>query len=1118
MSNTAVTSLLGVVFWVGAARLYRPNQLGQDAGLIASMMLISSLSELSLSQGIPRLLPQVATRRRRAVLAAYVSTGLVALVLATAFVLLAPLTWSGFAFLQGDGGLRVCMVAAVVLWNIFALQDAVLAGLRRAVVVPIENGVFGVLKIALLALFAGLGVAHGVLLAWLLAMVIVLPPVNWLLFGRLLKRTESTADRLAGLLPLSDNRRLARFLSFDYLAALLTQGCTMLLPVLVLAMLGNAASAYFYVAFTISAAMSSVALALSTSLVVEGAHDERSLSRLTKRALVRSGVFLLPGLLLLTTLAPLLLQPFGASYVERGTVVLRLMLVGGIPQGLVLVYLGVERVRGRAGRILAVQALSFVLVLAGVAVFVPRAGLAAVGLVWIVAWSVAAVVALPALYRAMRQGPAEPKAGGGPGPAAMRRWRWLVAGARAAQPDAGAGAGTERARVGGQHNKLLRRNLKGLDLLAVFFAQVEVSQHSMVVGLGVDRDGRKHALGAWQGSTSDKGLCKALLSDLTGRGLEVRPSRLFVIDGGEGMRAALRATFGRHTQVQRCRANLRRAILGHLPEAERVDFSRLLDEAWSEPEVRRARALLRALAKDLRAADLGGAGTLLQGADESLTVDRLGLPPGLRETLATTVEVERAMGAVTNARSGQRAVGIRTPNGAADSLLQAERKFRRISGHRDLESLAGALDPGRAPVTAERPAAGSETGAPPSPLRGLRRAGLSATALDLTVLALTAAILVVVAYQIEGLPRQLLALTFVAFVPGWAVVGRLDPGSGIRPLVLAVPASLMLSAGGATIMLLLHTWRPLLLLAALALGSTALVSWTLIAPLRVALAASASPAGELVTRWHARLPRLRLGPLARTGLFARLRPAVALSATSRAVRLALTRGRHSLRGHQRIWLAAIVIQLFWLVPAMSLVLVFALHPLTGAISLVMGVLAGVVLGFRRRPLLMVAAAVAALIGGLLVIGWQSLPVGDLYSAAIAAFEVSLDVWGPAALGAALGLATVPIMRHLEKQYGQRLGAHVMSGGVNLQRPEERTEDAGQLTGNGTAPHRNGADRRKARRMGPADTKEVEPLKGRTSTGLGGQVGFPPAPSPKGRASAVLAQGKDAGSGTHRRTV
>jgi O-antigen/teichoic acid export membrane protein len=1125
MSNTAVTSLLGVVFWVGAARFYPPAQLGQDAGLIASMMLISSLSELSLSQGIPRLLPQVATRRRRAVLAAYVSTGLVALVLASAFVLLAPLTSSGFAFLQGDAGLRVCMVAAIVLWNIFALQDAVLAGLRRAIVVPIENGVFGVLKIALLALFAGLGVPHGVLVAWLLAMVMVLPPVNWLLFGRLLKRAESTADRLVGLLPLSDNRRLARFLSFDYLAALLTQGCTMLLPVLVLAMLGNAASAYFYVAFTISAAMSSVALALSTSLVVEGAHDERSLSRLTRRALVRSGVFLLPGLLLLAALAPLLLQPFGASYVEQGTVVLRLMLAGGIPQGLVIVYLGMERVRGRAGRILAVQALSFVLVLAGVAVFVPRAGLDAVGLVWIVAWSVAALVALPELYRAMRQGPAKPAAGRGPWRALRRRWPWWVAAAPPGQPGAGAGDGSERARGGEELDGLLGRSLKGLDLLAILFAQVEVSQHSMVVGLGVDRDGRKHALGAWQGSTSDRGRCKALLSDLTGRGLGLRPSRLFVIDGGAGMRAALRATFGRHTQIQRCRVHLRRAILGHLPEAERARFGRLLDEAWSEPEVRQARALLRALARDLRAADLGGAGTLLQGVDESLTVDRLGIPPGLRETLATTTEVERATGAVTNPRSGQRAVGIRTPNGAADSLLRAERRFRRISGHRDLESLARALDPGRAPATPERPAAESESAPPASPIRRLHRAGLFALALDLTALALIAALLVSVAYQIEGLPRQLLALAFVSFVPGWALVGRLELGDGIRPLVLAVPASLMLSAGGATIMLLLHVWRPLLLLAALALGSTALVSWTLIAPLRVALAASGSPVGWLLPRSLARLPRMSfgplgrarlpgvsLGPLSRARLPAWLRPAAALSAASRAARVALpparTGGHNSLRGRQRIWLAAIVIQLFWLVPAMSLVLVFALHPLTGVISLVMGVLAGVLLGVHRRPVLLVAAGLAAVMGGLLVIGWQSLPGGDLYSVAIAAFEISLDVWGPAALGGALGFATVPIIGHLEEQYGQRLGARVTPVDVSLQPLRDRTEDGGQLTGNGTAPHRNGVSRRKARRTGPADTKEVEPVKGTKPTGMAGQVAFPTTPSAEGRTSSVLAPQRD----------
>jgi hypothetical protein len=113
--------------------------------------------------------------------------------------------------------------------------------------------------------------------------------------------------------------------------------------------------------------------------------------------------------------------------------------------------------------------------------------------------------------------------------------------------------------------------------------------------------------------------------------------------------------------------------------------------------------------------------------------------------------------------------------------------------------------------------------------------------------------------------------------------------------------------------------------------------------------------------------------------------------------------------------------------------------------------------------LLVAAVIAVLMGGLLVIGWQSLPGGDLYSAAIAAFEVSLDVWGPAALGGALGFATVPIVRHLEEQYGKRLGAQVLPRDVNLTPPDHLIEDSGQLTGNGRALHGNGAAKQKARR-------------------------------------------------------
>lgn len=399
MANTGITSVLGVTFWLAGARLYNPSQLGEDAGLVAAMMLLASLSELSLHQAIPRLLPQLKNRRRLAVLAAYAATGTVALGLATAFVLLAPRVSPGFLFLGGDHLLQGVFVGAVAVWNVFALQDAALIAVRTPALVPVDNGVFGVLKIVLLIMLFAHGMRHSVLLAWLLAMVCVLAPINWLLFSRLLRAPSEAPARTAGLLPVSDRRRVVRYVSYDWLSGLLSQGCTFLLPVLVLASLGGAASAYFYSTFTIASALTALANALSTSLVVEGAHDEAGLSRLATQALMRIGTLLLPIMVLSLALAPFLLQPFGAPYSEHGTGVLRLLVAGCIPQALVIVYLGVERVRGHAARLAAVQGLAFSLVILGLKLLVPGWGLLGVGLAWVSAWAVTALVVTMALYR-----------------------------------------------------------------------------------------------------------------------------------------------------------------------------------------------------------------------------------------------------------------------------------------------------------------------------------------------------------------------------------------------------------------------------------------------------------------------------------------------------------------------------------------------------------------------------------------------------------------------------------------------------------------------------------------------------------------------------------------------
>jgi len=87
--------------------------------------------------------------------------------------------------------------------------------------------------------------------------------------------------------------------------------------------------------------------------------------------------------------------------------------------------------------------------------------------------------------------------------------------------------------------ELFGRDLSQLDLLAIFIDGILIAEHCVVVALGVDAEGRKQPLGLWEESTEDKTVCNALLANLIERGLDPERPRLFVIDGGKAIRAAV---------------------------------------------------------------------------------------------------------------------------------------------------------------------------------------------------------------------------------------------------------------------------------------------------------------------------------------------------------------------------------------------------------------------------------------------------------------------------------------------------------------------------------------------------------------------------------------------------
>jgi peptidoglycan/xylan/chitin deacetylase (PgdA/CDA1 family)/O-antigen/teichoic acid export membrane protein len=397
--NVVVAAGLGVVFWIAAARLYDTQTVGRDAALIAVMIELSTICQLNMANALTRFLPSLERGTARALLGAYGISGAAALVVGIAFVMGAPMVSGAFGFLRESVLFAALYVLAQILWTWFAVQDAALTAMRRAPWVPVENGVFGVLKLAALPLLLALGAAHGVFLASALPVLLLLVPVNLFLFRTAIPehlRRQRPAGSALGRLA---RRRLVGFLAQDYGATVIAQASTTALPLLIVALLGSSANAYFYIPYTMIVAFNMLFFSVSMSLVVEGALAEHRIRALAANMARRFGLLVVIGAVAMIAAAPLILLPFGADYLREGAPVLRILACGCLFRAVTTLYIAIARLQGKGARILAVESIQMVLLLAGVAALAKPLGLQGVALSWLAASAIVGLSRLPFLMR-----------------------------------------------------------------------------------------------------------------------------------------------------------------------------------------------------------------------------------------------------------------------------------------------------------------------------------------------------------------------------------------------------------------------------------------------------------------------------------------------------------------------------------------------------------------------------------------------------------------------------------------------------------------------------------------------------------------------------------------------
>ncbi|HTA98326.1 MAG TPA: hypothetical protein VK730_11885 [Solirubrobacteraceae bacterium] len=401
LANTAVTSTLGMGFWVAAARLYPTADVGRDTVLISVMIELSTICQLNMGNGIARFLPDLGRHSARALGAVYGLTGFVALVVGATFVLVVPHVSHQLSYLGSETTFALGFVLTLVLWGAFTLQDAALTAVRQAPWMPVENGLFGVLKLAALPLLLAVSAIHGIFLAWALPMALLLIPVNLLVFLRAIPRHAASGTRESSIARIGP-RRVVRFLAQDYLASIFTQATLTVLPLLVIATLGATQSAYFAMPFTIVLAFDTFAYSACSSLVVEATLEHENLRTLTVIFTRRVLTLLIPTAALLALAAPLIMLPFGRVYAEHGGGTLRLLLCGSVFRAVTALFSAVSRAQGRGVRLGLVELALLVLVLGSALPLAHSYGIEGVAAAWLMANAIICITVVPLLIRFLR--------------------------------------------------------------------------------------------------------------------------------------------------------------------------------------------------------------------------------------------------------------------------------------------------------------------------------------------------------------------------------------------------------------------------------------------------------------------------------------------------------------------------------------------------------------------------------------------------------------------------------------------------------------------------------------------------------------------------------------------
>lgn len=374
LANTVLMAAAGGVFWVIAARLAAPRDVGLASSLVAAGEALAILAQLGLNISMVRVL-QRSDRPSADVLVAVAVVSVAGVLAALAYVGLLPLLAPDLAVLISWPWTAFLFAVLVAGAGVNQLTDGLFLAIDRVSRNLVISGIFmGLVKCSLPFVLVGsgaLGLYNSVGIATAVAAVLSVASILRFLPDRTWR------------LPSSAFRHSRGFARAGYVANNLYLLPQMVFPLLIINGVGPASSARYFVGFQIVTLLNSVVYAISNSMYAESSRHPERVTAIVRQAGRHIAVFSGVGIVGLLVLSPLLLRVFGADYAANGTTTLRILTLGTV--GVALNFWSAIRLRIARHRtaMVVVQLVTTAVMVGAAAVLVER------GIEWVAAaWGI----------------------------------------------------------------------------------------------------------------------------------------------------------------------------------------------------------------------------------------------------------------------------------------------------------------------------------------------------------------------------------------------------------------------------------------------------------------------------------------------------------------------------------------------------------------------------------------------------------------------------------------------------------------------------------------------------------------------------------------------------------